>query len=127
MRQKLQLCVLLIAWFVATGSAWDLVQVFAWGRMFAGYAQTMTLTDAAESTFDADKPCQLCRAVAQAKQQQQSTLPEGRADTKIILLFQPATPVVYLSPARESWPRGDVIPVSAERGAPPCPPPRAVV
>ena len=35
MRRKLSLVLTLTAWLLATGSHWDLVQTFAYARMFA--------------------------------------------------------------------------------------------
>ena len=57
----------MLAWLCANGALLDLVQVFAWSRMFAGYTQTMTVGAALRETFDPAKPCELCLGVADAK------------------------------------------------------------
>src|SRR4051794_2643998 len=98
MRHRVQLCCVFLAWVAATGSQWDFVQVFAWTRMLTTYAQSMSISTAAELTFDADKPCALCNAVKSAKQQQaNTTVPGGNADQKVLLIFQPATALFYLA------------------------------
>ena len=125
MRHRFQLCCVLLAWFAATGSQWDFVQVFAWARMLSNYAQTMPIAAAAELTFDADRPCELCNAVKSAKQQQgNTTVPGGRADQKVLLIFQPATTVFHLASAKTRWSTYELLFLSAEKSAPPTPPPR---
>lgn len=129
MRQRFAIFSLLIAWLLATGSQWDLVQTFAWGRMFLGYAKTMSLLDAAKETFDPEKPCALCCAVRKAKQQQNNSSlpPETKLREKLLLVFQPSPSVVFLSLETNSWSLSDLLPLSAERAAPPNPPPRGML
>src|ERR1700712_3398132 len=70
----------LTAWLLATGSHWDLLQTFAWGRMLATYSQSMPLLEAAQKTFSPDGMCGICHAVADAKQKESaadSTTPGG--------------------------------------------------
>ncbi len=68
MSAKLSLILTLFAWLFATGSHWDLVQTFAWGKMFATYSQSMSYMDAAKLTFSADNLCGVCKIVAEATQ-----------------------------------------------------------
>ena len=125
MRQRIAIFPLLIAWLLATGSQWDLVQVFAWGRMFAGYVSTMSVGQALEETFDADKPCPLCCAVRKAKQQENKTLPpEVRLREKMPLIFQAVPVLLTETPVTNRWLIHDREPLSAGRAAPPVPPPR---
>ena len=125
MRPRLQLCALLFAWLLATGSQWDVLQVFAWGRMFAGYAHNMSLTAALNQTFKPDNMCSLCRAVKTAKQQQSQSpdaaYKEGLG--KILLVFEPAPQIVVTRPSFSSWSPSDQILIGALRAAPPVPPP----
>ena len=128
MRQRLQLSALLLAWLMATGSQWDVVQVFAWGRMFASYSQTMPLASALRLTFQPDHMCSVCKMVKAAKQQQeQSPMAPSKALGKILLVFAPVPVVVIASMSSEQWPTGSKSMCSAERGAPPIPPPRDCV
>jgi hypothetical protein len=125
MRQRLQLSALLLAWLMATGSQWDLVQVFAWGRMFASYSRIMSVESALRLTFKPDNLCNVCRMVKAAKQQQeQSPAAPSKALGKILLVFAPVPIVVVASVPSEPWPVGMKTMRSAERSAPPIPPPR---
>jgi hypothetical protein len=129
MRHKCNLCVILLAWFAATGIQWDFVQVFAWGRMFAGYAQTMPLSRAVSLTFQPDNLCGLCRIVKDAKQQEgQSGVPQsGSAAGKAPLVFQAAQGVVVARPAVAPWWTSGPVAPETIRAAPQLPPPRAAV
>ncbi|MES1166664.1 MAG: hypothetical protein ABUL68_01545 [Pseudomonadota bacterium] len=128
MRRKFSLVLTLAAWLLATGSQWDLAQTFAWGRMFVTYAGSMSFTQAVQKTFDGEM-CAICAAVQDAKQQESTSAPApgGRLTAKIILvcaphapgLFRPAPYFAGLAPSVSA-------PLSAERSAPPSPPPRAL-
>jgi hypothetical protein len=125
-RQRLSLIFTLAAWLFATGSQWDLVQTFAWGRMFVINAQTMPLLRAAKLTFSPEGRCELCSAVSDAKQQQENsaTVPGGKLDAKILLAFEPAPAPVVAAPEFAAWSLGDPLVASLARSAPPVPPPR---
>ncbi len=130
MRHKLSLVLTLCAWLLATGSHWDVVQTFAWGRMIATYSQTMSLTQAVEKTFSAGATCGVCAVVATAKSQDSAhpTSPAaGKSLEKIHLVFAPAPAApLLLSSASFSWSLSDQsVPVTC-RAAPPVPPPRAL-
>jgi hypothetical protein len=125
-RRNFAIISLLTAWLLATGSQWDVVQVFAWGRMFAGYVSSMSVGQALEETFDADKPCALCCAVRQAKQQEKKDLPnEVRLRDKVVLVFQPVPVLLAAAQDKNTWQIHDREPLSAGRASPPVPPPRA--
>lgn len=128
MRKPVATVALLLAWLCANGALLDLVQVFAWSRMFAGYTQTMTVRAALTETFDPAKPCELCLGVADAKEDlSQKPLPvpiERSADKQLILaLHTPGKVVIASSP--EGWPAAVARagPMRSERV--PVPPPRA--
>lgn len=116
---------ILVAWFFATGSQWDLVQVFGWGRMVMRDAATMSFTQAVRRVFGGEV-CGICRAVSQAEQQQQeeSGLPPDGARTKIVLACPPDGRLIFAVPEAAARTRGEFVPVSTERAAPPTPPPR---
>ena len=117
---------LLFAWLCANGAVWDVVQVFAWARMFTGYAQTMTVTTALEETFDTDKPCEICRTVSKAKETARQQTPQTveRSAERILLACEPPVRVVIEAP-RSEWPEPFIAhaPLRTERV--PVPPPRA--
>lgn len=57
----------LFAWLMASGSLWDVVQVFAWGRMYVLNLETQSMTEALAYTFSEDAMCGLCETVQVAK------------------------------------------------------------
>jgi hypothetical protein len=126
MRQRLQLSALLLAWLMATGSQWDLVQVFAWGRMFASYSRTMSVESALRLTFKPDNLCAVCRLVKAVRQQEQSPAAPLKERGKILLVFAPVPVEVIASAPSERWPVEIKTMRSAERRAPPIPPPRGL-
>ena len=96
--------------FVAfpTGSHWDLVQTFAWGRMIAHYAQTMPLSDAVSRTFRPTTLCNLCEMVSSAQKEQEQREHSGagvKLDSKILLVFQKSPEFVIARPFISTSPR----------------------
>lgn len=128
MRRRLPFLSLLCAWLLATGSQWDLVQTFAWGKMIVTYAQTMPLTDAVRLTFTPNNLCGLCEAVSEAQQQQtDAALPGDPAGklAKIPLVFQASSIFVASAPAMQGLSSDALLEMQGiPRAAPPVPPPR---
>jgi hypothetical protein len=125
--RKLPLVLTLVAWLFATGSHWDFVQVFAWARMFSENARVLPLGSALERTFSPAGRCKLCRAVSSAKQKEtdsNGSIPGGKVEGKVLLVFQPAPAVIVEAPDFAPWVSGDLAVLSAGRAAPPLPPPR---
>ena len=117
---------LLFAWLCANGAIWDVAQLFAWARMFTGYAQTLSVTAALEETFDASKPCDLCRSVAKATEGEQRQPPQslGRSVEKILLACEVPAGVVIEAPFAE-WPHAPSRVALTRTEQVPVPPPRA--
>ena len=131
MRRPLSLILTLTAWLLATGSHWDLVQTFAWGRMLATNAQSMSFLAAAQRTFTPEGMCAICHAVADAKQKESaadSTTPgsSGKSLGKIPLVFAPADAPLVIASVTFRWSPNDQLICTADRAAPPLPPPRAL-
>ena len=129
MRRPCSLVLTLIAWLFATGSQWDLVQTFAWGRMFTSYSRSMPLLQAAQKTFAQEGMCDLCKLVQKAKQDDQETkTPGGKTLEKILLAHAPRT-VVFIAavPAEIGIVRSAQIATGIGRAAPWLLPPRAAV
>ena len=129
MRRQLSLVLTLVAWLLATGSQWDMVQTFAWGHMITTYARSMPLLRAVEKTFDGDNLCSVCELVQGAKQQDANSAPlAGAKAPEKLFVVQSATRLVYATPA--NFAVSTILPrlgwVSAERATPPLPPPRSV-
>ncbi len=128
MRQRFAIILTFAAWLFATGSHWDLVQTFAWGQMFARYAQTMSYTEAARLTFSADSFCGLCEVVQEARQSNDESgqpAPAESGTQKIQLALGVVPRVVIAAPAPESWSPSDLTLPAPLAVAPPVPPPRA--
>ena len=130
-RQRIQISVVLFAWFLATGSQWDLAQLVAWGRMFAGYSQAMDVRAAFQKTFSGEM-CPICKAVQNGKQAQDaagSKTTEAKPLGKALDLCPLAGVAYFLSPARGQV---GVLPtavalIGRDRAEPPSPPPRFAV
>lgn len=111
------------------GGQWDLMQVVAWSRMFAGYAQTMSLTAATQKTFSG-KMCRLCQVVQKGKQEQEKNAPPATNSGKVRTLdtLPPSASVNALAPTRRAI--GTILAPRAlagrDRLPPPLPPPRAI-
>ena len=128
MRRKLSLITMLTAWLLATGSHWDLVQTFAWGRMIANYSQSMSLAQAVKLTFTPDNLCGVCESVSEAKQHQDSALPsDAKPAGKILMVFQPQPVFFATLPVIGKWTPPVTNPVMRDRSPPPVPPPRELV
>jgi hypothetical protein len=104
-RRRCSLLLLGLAWLCANGAALDLVQVVAWTRMFAGYACVLPVGAALRTTFDPSKPCELCRAVAQARDSARREAPVApvRPGEKRVLACSSPAPIIFPSP-RRAWP-----------------------
>lgn len=130
MRRQLSLILTLAAWLMATGSHWDLVQTFGWGRMIATYSQSMSFTQAVKKTFSAGTTCGVCDAVTTAKQQDaDASVPTapGKFFGKIHLVFAPdSTPAQLILTVFFQWSPYDQTVPTATRAAPPLPPPRVL-
>lgn len=127
-RRHLSLLMTLAAWLLATGSHWELVQTFAWGRMILTYAQTVPLAEAVRLTFTPGNECSLCVAVQTAKQEapdQES--PQLTAAGKILLSSPPTSEFTLTAPAPERWAQVRGGWQAGRRECPPVPPPRGRV
>jgi len=127
MSRRLPAICLLAAWLCASGAMLDVAQVFAWARMFAGYARTESILAAAEETFDPAKPCAICCAVCKAREaasQHAPAVPSPGRD-KIVLIFESAAPFVAES-AQRAWPEVPSTRAVLRDADIPVPPPKAV-
>jgi hypothetical protein len=128
MRRRFALVLTLTAWLLATGSHWDLVQTFAYARMFADNARAFPMAAALERTFSPAGRCGICSAVDAAKSSADHANAPASADKltgKIPLTHEPAARFIFALAPVPAWPDSTPCPASAERAAPPLPPPRA--
>ena len=124
-RRKFPVVLTLVAWLLATGSHWDVIQTMAWTRMLVHNTRTLPLLKAVQRTFRPEGRCSVCKAVAAAKQQEQSNgVPERKFDGKILLAFEPTPTVVIEEPRFVPFVSRAECAFSADRAAPPRRPPR---
>lgn len=125
-RQSSRLSLILLVCLAATGVQWDMLQVFAWGRMIVDHAATMPLSAAVAKTFDGEM-CSLCCVVARA--QRRESAPAHPADAKVaakpILFFQLASVVVPDAARSLPWHQDMTMASGRDRAAPAAPPPRS--
>lgn len=126
MRRKLQILVVLSAWLLATGSQWDMLQVFAWGKMIATYSRTMSVKRAVVLTFTPSNLCEICQLVKTAKaQEDQARGTIKTPERPVVIQVEPT--LVVSAPAVKAW---LVCPDERDGGcdrlAPPLPPPREI-
>jgi hypothetical protein len=115
---------LLLGWLCAQGALTDAVQVFAWARMFAGYAQTSTWRAALEQTFDPARPCKICCAVRKAREADQAPIaPVVRESAKLDLVLLATDRLIAPASASATFPSSDPTP-TAWHPTVPKPPPR---
>jgi hypothetical protein len=124
-RRACSIACLFFAGLCAIGGVWNGVQVFAWSRMFAGYARELTVSEALRATFDPAKPCELCRAVSKAREteRQQVPLAAERSAEKLLLAFHTPAQLWFL-PSRPAWPAARPPFAPRRTEAVPVPPPR---
>jgi hypothetical protein len=126
MFRRLPTISLLCAWLCASGAMLDVAQVFAWTRMFTGYARNESVLAAVRDTFDPARPCAICCALCRARQAESQpvpAVPAAAGDRLILILDRPEVFVVG-SPVR-AWPDGPLVRAAARAGDVPVPPPKA--
>lgn len=124
MRRLVATLSLTFAWLCANGAIWDLAQVFAWGRMFAGYTSALSLGAALRETLDPAKACELCVGVAKAKEQSSQAMPAANPDSAKLVLAMETEVLVISAPLRREWPVTPHVLPGEWREAVPLPPPR---
>ncbi|HEX9782010.1 MAG TPA: hypothetical protein VGA56_04660 [Opitutaceae bacterium] len=127
MRARFAHLLLLFAWLLATGSQWDVVQVFAWSRMFAQNARLLPTWDALELTFSPDGQCGLCHLVEDSRQERPGdNAAAGKAVTKEPIVFLTAEAVFVQAPTSMPGIEPEQAATARDRSRPPTPPPRAL-
>lgn len=130
--RRLSAIFVLCAWLLASGAQWDMVQGFAWARMFFTYSQTMPVAEALKKTFQSDNLCGVCEFVADAKTRADADRPAAqdpvpRDPGLKITLFLPCAPDVSIAMRLLTVDRvrpDDPTARSHARPAPPTEPPR---
>ncbi len=72
--RRFTLFVVLVAFTFSCGGQWPVLQCVAWANMIREYSEMVPLTQAVEMTFSGRYPCELCKAIAQKKQEENTKL-----------------------------------------------------
>jgi hypothetical protein len=124
-RRRISTIALVIAWLCANGALWDAMQVAAWGKMFAGYSESMSITEALRETFDGSKPCEMCVGIAKAKDATTKQLPspeQGAAAKFVLAIHVVDAPVFANDPG--NWTTSPLTVILERIDSVPVPPPR---
>ncbi|MGJ8694847.1 MAG: hypothetical protein ACSHYF_00885 [Verrucomicrobiaceae bacterium] len=81
------LCILAIV--VLSGLDQAAVQTYAWASMLNDRAPNMGLTEALNSTFSGDQPCEVCCALAELTEKEQENAPAERQADQLPKLYSP--------------------------------------
>ena len=128
MRALYRTLLVLTVWSICTGCHWDLIQVFAWAKMFADNAGEMSYREAASRALDPGEACQVCHFVAAATQDERTGLDLSlQAKEKQPLLVLISEPLLSAIPsATDSWVDEVADKWEGLGREAPTPPPRAV-
>jgi hypothetical protein len=104
-RRRIAIFSLFFAWLCANGAIWDVVQLVAWTKMFSSYAESLPVGEALRETFDASKPCDLCLAIAHAKESDQKQSPQQlEPGTQKLTLAFDSPAAIFLTKPSADWP-----------------------
>lgn len=126
MKRRLAIASLLFAWLCANGAVLDALQVVAWGKMFAGYTSTMSVSQALRETLDASKPCELCGEIAKVKATTGKARPAAahEAAAKFVIALETEDAPAFVG-ERPRWAPATSRFVATWSESVPVPPPRA--
>jgi hypothetical protein len=125
MSRRLSAISLICAWLCASGAMLDVAQVFAWTRMFSDYASVEPVAAALSDTFSG-RPCEICRAVTNAREaagQRAPAVLSAGGDRMILISERPE--VFVAAPTERAWPRVTLVRAVARICDVPVPPPKA--
>ena len=122
---RFKVIAILTAWFLASGSQWDAVQVFAWARMFGENVRQLPLGEAVARTFSPEARCTLCAAVTEGTQQQQcETTLIPKFEDRSLSICEPTPQLLFAALDVVGWLENRTRPAGLARERPPVPPPR---
>jgi hypothetical protein len=120
--RRLTHIIVLAAFVFSCGGQWYVLQCVAWIKMLHDYAQMVPFTEAVGMTFSGQYPCEICKAIAEKKQSE---------NTKICSLekyekkFFPPVAVALARPEAAPLQYADYLStLQARSEPPPTPPPR---
>jgi hypothetical protein len=83
--RRLTFLVVLVAFTFLCGGQWPVLQCVAWANMIREYSEMVPVCQAVEMTFSGQFPCEICKAIAEKKQEE---------NTKFVNAFQHEKKVV---------------------------------
>ena len=120
---RLSRLIVVLALLVSIGGHWAFLQSVAWTRMIVERTGGQSFSQAVQTTFDGEHPCDLCKRISDGKQgerQPEKSPPSLKADLlcerRIIAIAPPSVPMIFPSSPAVGTPRAE---------CPPVPPPRA--
>ena len=121
--RRLTLFVVLVAFTFSCGGQWPVLQCVAWANMIRENSEMVPLSQAVEMTFSGQYPCELCKAIAEKKQEENTKFATAFKHEKKVLppgvevktRSASVTPQVFVTPHSLFQTRSE---------APPTPPPR---
>ncbi len=113
---------IVLALVFSTGGHWFALQSVAWLTMVVNLAQTESVSDALEKTFNGRHPCRLCKAVQEGRKSEQK---QDVLKVEIKLEYCCALQSALLPPVPPAE-HATAFPLwsSEHRNRPPTPPPR---
>ncbi len=129
----LRIILVLGAFVHLSGGHYGVLQGIAWATMLVQYSAADGLVEGARKTFDGDHPCEMCRSIASAKQQEsqrEPSLPATGIEKLSLKDLRPPEPIALRHPRARDHGNASFIspdPIGGLAGArPPLPPPRGV-
>ena len=111
---------------LSIGLHWAFIQSAAWVTMLVTYtAETGSLSQAVEDTFDGSHPCKLCKALENGQKEGQKKEAQDGKLKKLDLVFQESPKIICPERDRTS-PNGQLVEKAERRDAPGIGPPRAI-
>lgn len=105
------------------GLHWAALQTFAWTTMIVERAQTGSLAEAIQTTFDGRHPCKLCKVVRTGQAAEKKAESQLKLQKLELPLPEPVKPLEF--PAAAGHPAMVAVTLAPIAGhAPPLPPPR---
>ena len=120
---RLKVFAILTAWFLASGSQWDAVQVIAWARMFGENVRQLPLGEAVARTFSPEARCTLCAAVTEGKKQG-GTTPAPKFEERSLSICEPTPQILFAAAVVLGRLEVSHVVPGLARARPPVPPPR---
>ena len=126
MRKLIRHLFLLSGCLHLVGGPHSLVQVYAWANMILEYSQDSSLSQAVTDTFSGEKPCEMCKTIAAAKEKERDggkETPLAPLSAKVFQDLFPPSLAELKEPLSAPFPHPGFAPLSQLVSPPSCGPP----